>query len=102
LQSLLEYLILVCLLYVTAPSHGFCGVGFAMARAGESTARVAAFDNLGDDSSPDARQTPSPKIAVEKGVVSLPLMPGYFLCCSFALLPLILMTVLQMLPELRL
>jgi hypothetical protein len=65
-----------CLLDVTAPSHGVRGVGLTVAHAGERVARVAAFNNLGDDSSPDARWTPSPKRAMEKNVAPLPSMSG--------------------------
>jgi hypothetical protein len=55
-----------CLLDVAAPSHGLRGASLTTTRSGECAARVAAFDNLGDDSSPDVRKTPSPKRAEEK------------------------------------
>jgi hypothetical protein len=35
--------------------------GLTTAHSGERAARVLDFDNLGDDSSPDIRKTPSPK-----------------------------------------
>jgi hypothetical protein len=50
-----------CLLDVVALSHGLHAVGLAMTHIGECTARVVAFDNLSDDSSPDARRVFSPK-----------------------------------------
>jgi hypothetical protein len=65
-----------CLLDVAAPSHGLRGAGITTVRPSERAARVAAFDNLGDDLWPDAHRTPSPKKAVEKSVASLPSMPG--------------------------
>jgi hypothetical protein len=65
-----------CLLDVTAPSHGVRGAGLIVPHAGEHVARVAAFNNFGDDSSPDARWTPSPKGAVEKNVAPLLSMSG--------------------------
>jgi hypothetical protein len=37
-----------------------------VAYAGECAARMVAFNNLGDDLSPDARKTPSPKRTREK------------------------------------
>jgi hypothetical protein len=49
-----------------APSLGLYGAGLTTAHAGEHAARVAAFDNLGDDSLLDVRQTPSLKRVVEK------------------------------------
>jgi hypothetical protein len=55
-----------CLLDVAAPSSGLRGAGLTMTRAGERVARVVAFDNLGDDSLPDVRKTPSPMRAGEK------------------------------------
>jgi hypothetical protein len=55
------------LLDVTTSFHGLHAVGVAVTHA----ARVPAFDNLGDDSLPDVRKTPSPAKMVEKRV-SLP------------------------------
>jgi hypothetical protein len=91
-----------CLLDVAAPSHMLNGAGPTTARASEHGVRVVAFDNLSDDSSPDVCKTPSPKKAREKRVTPPPSISCYFLCCSFALLPWALMTVLQMLLELHL
>jgi hypothetical protein len=65
-----------CLLDVVAPSHGVHSAGLTVARAGESAARVAAFDNLGNDSSPDAHRSPSLKRVVEKCAAPLPSMSG--------------------------
>jgi hypothetical protein len=56
----------ICLLDVMASSHGVCCAGLTAARAGERAARVVAFDNLGNESSPNAHQTPSLKRAAEK------------------------------------
>jgi hypothetical protein len=42
------------------------------------TARVLAFDNLADDSSPDVRKTPSPGNMMEKHASSPPLVSGEF------------------------
>jgi hypothetical protein len=64
-----------CLLDATAPSHGLRGVGLTTVHVGERATRVAAFDNLGDDCSPDFRRTPSLKKAMEKSVAPLPSMP---------------------------
>jgi hypothetical protein len=64
------------LLDVVAPSDGLYGAGLTMVLAGECTARVVTFDNLGDDSSPDAHRTSSPKTTMEKSVASLQSMPG--------------------------
>jgi hypothetical protein len=60
------------LLDVAAPSHGVCGASLSMARAGERATRVPAFNNLGDDSSPDVRKTPSPKMVGERCASPLP------------------------------
>jgi hypothetical protein len=56
-----------------------------MAYSGERTARVVAFDNLGDDSSPDVRKTPSPKRTGEKHLAPLSSLFGWFLHCIFTL-----------------
>jgi hypothetical protein len=92
----------ICLLDVADLTHGLHCAGLNMAPTGECVARVAAFDNLGDDSSPDVRKTPSPKnmgryvhLLHRRHLVS-------FFCCSFALLPRALTTILQMLLELHL
>jgi hypothetical protein len=49
-----------CLLDAPSSSHGPRDSGLATTKVGERTARVVAFDNLGDDSSPDVRETPMP------------------------------------------
>jgi hypothetical protein len=54
------------LLDVPTPSHGPREEGLAMTHAVELAAHVAAFDNLGDDSSPDVHWAPSPKGTREK------------------------------------
>jgi hypothetical protein len=65
-----------CLLNIMAPSHGVRSAGLVVACADECVAQVTAFDNLGDDSSLDARRTPSLKRAMEKCVTPLPSMSG--------------------------
>jgi hypothetical protein len=65
-----------CLLDVAAPSHGLHGAGLSVAHAGERAARVASFDNLGDDLSPDVCQTPPPKKAGEKCAAPPPSISG--------------------------
>jgi hypothetical protein len=57
-----------CLLDVAAPSHWLRGASLTMTRSSERTGRLAAFDNLDDDSSHDVHKTPSPKRAEEKCV----------------------------------
>jgi hypothetical protein len=47
------------------------------------TAWVPAFDNLGDDSSPDVHEAPSPGKTMEKPVSLPPLVSGEFLRFSF-------------------
>jgi hypothetical protein len=49
-----------CLLDAPSSSHGHRGGGAAIAKVSERAARVVAFDNLGDDSSPDVREAPLP------------------------------------------
>jgi hypothetical protein len=46
------------------------------------TAQVPAFDNLGDDSSPDVRDAPSPGKTMEKPASPLPSVSSEFLCFS--------------------
>jgi hypothetical protein len=48
----------ICLLDVPASSHEVRNKGPTTAYGGECIAHVVAFDNLGDDSSPDVRKTP--------------------------------------------
>jgi hypothetical protein len=84
------------LLDVAVSSHGPHIAGTTATH----TARVLAFHNLGDDSSPDVRKTPSPKNTVEKHASPLPLVSGEFLRFSFALLPWALITTFQILPSL--
>jgi hypothetical protein len=55
-----------CLLDVPTSSHGVLDKGPTTAYGGERAARLVAFYNLGDDSSPDVRKTPSPKRTGEK------------------------------------
>jgi hypothetical protein len=68
----------------------------------ERASQVPAFDNLSDDSSLDVHEIPSPKRVGGKHASPPPSVPGVFLCSRFALSPRALMTVLQMLPSLRL
>jgi hypothetical protein len=49
-------------------------------------ARVPAFDNLSDDSSPDAHETPSTGKTMEKHASPLPSTSGESLCFSFTIL----------------
>jgi hypothetical protein len=76
-------------------------MGLTMTRV-ECASRVSAFDNLCNDSSPDIRETPLPKRVGAKRAYPPPSVSSEFLFCSFALSPRALMTVLQMLPGLRL
>jgi hypothetical protein len=68
-----------CLLDVAAWSHEPHATGFAVTRI----ARVMAFNNLSDDSSPDVHKTPSPGKMIEKCVCPPPLVSGEFLRFSF-------------------
>jgi hypothetical protein len=70
------------LLDVAALSYGPHAMGTTMTCA----ARVSTFDNLGVDSSPDVRNTPSPEKTREKRASPTPLVSGEFLCFSFILL----------------
>jgi hypothetical protein len=65
-----------CLLDLLASSHGLHDEGPAMAYGGERAAHVMAFNNLGDDSSPDVRNTPSPKRTREKRPAPPPSISG--------------------------
>jgi hypothetical protein len=49
-----------CLLDAPSSSHGPHDEALAMTKVGECAARVVAFDNLGDDSSPNVHETPLP------------------------------------------
>jgi hypothetical protein len=74
-----------CLLDVLTSSHGVHDKGPTAAYGGERTARLVAFYNLGDDSSPDVRKTPSPKRTGEKHPTPPPSLSGWFLRCIFTL-----------------
>jgi hypothetical protein len=65
-----------CLLDVPASSRGVRDKGPAMTYGSERTACVMAFNNLGDDSFPDVRKTPSPKRTGEKRLAPLPSISG--------------------------
>jgi hypothetical protein len=69
-----------CLLDVAALSHAR-----ATSAVTTRTARVA-FDNLGDDSSPDVHEAPSPETTMEKHVSPLPSVSGEFLRFSSTIL----------------
>jgi hypothetical protein len=62
----LGYLKTFFLLDVPTPSLGPREEGLAMTHDVELAARVVAFDNLGDDSSPNVHRAPSPKGTREK------------------------------------
>jgi hypothetical protein len=68
------------LLDATGLSHRPHAMGVTTTHA----ARVPAFDNLGDDSSPDVRQTHSPIWTIERCASPPPSMSGEFLCFSLA------------------
>jgi hypothetical protein len=70
-----------CLLHVAASSQAR-----AAGVATTHTARVPAFDNLGDDSSPDVREVPSPGATMEKPASPPPSTSGEFLRFSFMIL----------------
>jgi hypothetical protein len=63
------------LLDVPAPSRGHHPKGRSVTHAAERVVCVVAFDNRGEDSSPDVRQTPSPKKAEAKRLAT-PLTSG--------------------------
>jgi hypothetical protein len=65
-----------CLLDALSSSHGHHGRGAATAKEGEQAAHVAAFNNLGDDSSSDVREAALPQENKECLPPSPPLMPG--------------------------
>jgi hypothetical protein len=69
-----------CLLDVAASSHTRV-VGTTMT----CTARVLAFDNLGDESSPDVREAPSPANTMVKLMFPLPSVSGELFHFSFAI-----------------
>jgi hypothetical protein len=66
-----------CLLDVAAPSRRPLTGGATMTRI-ERAARVPAFENLGDDSSPNVCKTPSPKRIAERRASPLPSMSDEF------------------------
>jgi hypothetical protein len=90
-----------CLLDVAALSHGVHVTVLDLTHV-ECPTRVPTFDNLGDNSLLDVRETTSPKRVGGKRASPPPSAPGEFLCFSFALSPRALMTDLQLLPSLRL
>jgi hypothetical protein len=65
-----------CLSDAPGPSHGSRDEGRTMTNNTEHVARVAAFNNLGDDSSPDICGVPSPKETEEMAPPPLPFIPG--------------------------
>jgi hypothetical protein len=65
-----------------AASCQACAVGVTTTR----TAQVSAFDNLGDDSSPNVHEAPSLGATMEKPVSPPPSVPGEFFCFSFVIL----------------
>jgi hypothetical protein len=82
------------LIDVAAPSHRPHAAGATTTH----TARVLAFDNLDDDSSPDVHKTSSQEKTVEKHASPSPSISGEVLHFSFALLPRALITALQIQP----
>jgi hypothetical protein len=68
------------LLDAAGSSQGPHTMGVAVTRV----ARVSAFDNLGDDSSPHVCKTPSRVRMIERHASLPPLVSGEFLCFSFA------------------
>jgi hypothetical protein len=83
----------ICLLDAVVPSLKLPTRNIAMTHVGR-VARVPAFDNLGDDSSPDVHKTPSPKRNMEKRMCPLPSTSGEFLLFKFHLFPHALITFL--------
>jgi hypothetical protein len=81
------------LLDVAASSYGFHAVGVTVTHI----ARVPAFNNLSDDTSPNDHGTPPPKRTKEKHAFLLPPVSGEFLHLSFILLRQALMATLQVL-----
>jgi hypothetical protein len=74
-----------CLLDVAASSQ-CCAGGIAMTHI----ARVPAFDNLGNDLSPDVRGAPSLGETTEKPASLPPSASGEFLCLNFMILTMVL------------
>jgi hypothetical protein len=64
-----------CLLDAPSSSHGRRGRGATAAKADKQAAHVVAFDNLGDDSSPDVREAALPQENEECLPPPSPLMP---------------------------
>jgi hypothetical protein len=83
-----------CLLDVAAPSRRPLTGGATVTRI-ERAARVVAFKNFGDDSSPNVRKTPSPKRIAKRHASPLPSMSDEFFWYA-------LITVLQELSGFRL
>jgi hypothetical protein len=75
----------ICLLDVPASSHGVHDEGPAMVHGGEHATHVVSFDNLGHDSSPGVRKTPSTKRTREKHPAPPPSLSSWFLHCICAL-----------------
>jgi hypothetical protein len=67
------------LLDVVGSSHEPHAAGIVRTHA----AQVLTFNNLGDDSSPDVRKTPSPVKTIERCASPPPLVSGEFLCFGF-------------------
>jgi hypothetical protein len=65
-----------CLLDAPSSSHGPCDGGTAMTKVSKRAAHVVAFDNLGDDLSPNVFQTPLPQGSQEERPPPPPLMHG--------------------------
>jgi hypothetical protein len=65
-----------CLPDASDPSHVSRNKDHAATNIAERGARVLAFNNLGDDSSPDVHGVPSPKETKEMAPPPLPFVPG--------------------------
>jgi hypothetical protein len=65
----------LCLLDAPSSSHGHRSGGAAIAKGSEWTTRILAFDNLGDDSSPNVREAALPQENKEHLSPPPPLMP---------------------------
>jgi hypothetical protein len=65
-----------CLLDAPSSSHGRHDDGLAATKADEHVAHVAAFNNMGDDSSPNIRVAPLPQEIQEERLPPPPLMSG--------------------------
>jgi hypothetical protein len=73
------------LLDLPGSSHGPHDEDRVVNKVHECTARVMAFDNLGNDSSPDIQRAPSPRVTEKVPPPPPSFMPGEFVCYTIIL-----------------